>query len=339
MSSYKPKMYDNNIILTRVRLARNVSGEPFKVTDKRKADAIVSQVYSAASRTEKFKLFHLSVTSPLVKEVLKEKHLISQSLVDNSKFSAVLLNSDETISVMVHEEDVLRQQCFMRGFGLKEAYKRLSALDDALSKNIDFAYDKKLGFLTACPTNLGTGLRASVMMFLPALTESGKIKEVIKEITKLGFTVRGVYGEGSEAEGFIYQISNEVTLGVTEAQVIEGVEDAVLRICEAERITMKEYYSKKLLVTENQCRRALGLLENSVLLTYDEFLYSISRVRLGLSLGFLDFENPQAIDDLTVYARPANLCERYERDLSSQERDYYRADFVKNSFKKIKGNI
>ena len=339
MSSYKPKIYDNNIILTRVRLARNIFGEPFRITDKRKADTVISKVYSAALRAEKFNLYHLSMMAPLMREVLKEKHLVSSYLIENSNLSAVLLNADETVSVMIHEEDVIREQCFMRGFALEEAYKRLSALDDALSKNINFAYDTDLGFLTTCPTNVGTGLRASVMLFLPALTQSGKIKDVIKEVTRLGLTVRGVYGEGSNADGFMYQISNEVTLGVSELEVISGVEDAVLRVCEAERITLSEYYSKNLLNTENQCRRALGLLENSVLLSYGEFLENISMVRLGVSLGFFNFENPQAIDDLIVDARPANLCDRYKRDLSPQERDYYRADFVKNSFKKIKGNI
>jgi len=336
--SYCPDVYDNNIILTRVRLARNVRGEPFSVKNKRKADAIVKTVFSAASRAERFNLFYLAPMSKVKREALKERHLVSKNLIENSEFSAVLLNAAGNVSVMIHEEDVLREQCFMRGLGISEAYKRLDRLDDELQKNVDFAFDKKLGYLTACPTNVGTGMRASVMMFLPALTESGKIAEIIKEVGRLGLTVRGAYGEGSGAEGFTYQISNEVTLGVSEAQIVAEVEEAVLRVCEAERITMQSYYSQNLLTTENKCRRALGVLENSVLLGYDEFLEYISQVRLGVSLGFFEFENPEAIDDLIITARPANLCERYEKEMSATERDYYRADFVKNSIKKIRGN-
>lgn len=336
--SYRPVAYDNNIISTRVRLARNIAGEPFLVRHKKKADDVIKLVTSAAGRAESFSLYYLAPMSKLRREALKERYLISSSLIENAAYSAVLVNKDESVSVMIHEEDVIREQCFMRGLRLGEAYKRLDRLDDELAKNISFAFDNKLGYLTACPTNVGTGLRASVMLFLPALSESGKIKEVISEVERLGLTVRGVYGEGSGAEGYMYQISNEITLGVSEDEVVAGVEDSVLRVCEAERITMKTFYSPKLLATENECRRALGILENSVLLSYGEFLGFVSRVKLGISLGFFEFSNPEAVDDLIFAARPANLSERYKKEMSAQERDYYRADFVKNSIKKIRGN-
>ena len=335
---YRPELADNNIVLSRVRLARNIKGRPFCVKDKRLASQIVKEVAVAAGRAGNFKLYYLSMMTPLMRESLKEKHLVSSALIENAALGAVLINADESVSVMIHEEDVLREQCFMRGLTLNEAYKRLDYLDDELAKNIDFAFDEKLGYLTACPTNVGTGLRASVMLFLPALTESGKMAEVAREVERLGLTVRGAYGEGSKAEGNLYQVSNEVTLGVSERQVIESVEEAVLRVCDCERETLKTHYAQNMLVTENKCRRALGILENSVLLSYGEFLEYISDVKLGVSLGFFDFENPQAIDDLTITARPANLCARYARQLSERERDYYRADFVKNSIAKIRGS-
>lgn len=336
--NYRPELTDNNIVLSRVRLARNIKGRPFYVSDKKTAAQIVKDVTKAAARAEKFSLYYLSMMNAAEREALKEKHLVSSALIENAAFSAVLINGDESVSVMIHEEDVLREQCFMRGLTLNEAYKRLDRLDDELSKNIDFAFDGRWGYLTACPTNVGTGLRASVMLFLPALTESGKIREVAREVERLGLTVRGAYGEGSRAEGNLYQVSNEVTLGVSEREVISGVEEAVLRVCECEREMSKAFYAENMLETENKCRRALGILENSVLLSYGEFLEYISHVKLGVSLGFFDFENPQAIDDLTITARPANLCVRYGRQLSEQERDYYRADFVKNSIAKIRGN-
>lgn len=335
---YEPKLTDNNIVLTRIRLARNIKGEKFFIEDRQKCAEVIKRVTSAAARAERFNLTYMSMADEITREALKEKHLVSQSLIDNAARSAVLINPDESVSVMIHEEDVLREQCFMRGFSLWEAYKRLDRLDDELQKSIDFAYDNKLGYLTACPTNVGTGLRASVMLFLPALTESGKIGEVIEEIERLGLTVRGVYGEGSRAEGYMYQVSNEVTLGVSESEIISGVEDAVLRVCEAERLTVKSFYSKKLLETENRCARAFGALEHSVLLGYNEFLEFIANVKLGVTLGFFEFDNPQAIDDLIVTVRPANLLLKYNREMSSQERDYYRAEFVRESLKKIRGN-
>lgn len=336
---YRPELSDNNIVLTRVRLARNLKGVPFSVKDKRQASEIVKSAAKAAAREDDFRLYYLFLMPPGRREALKEKHLVSAALVDNAEYAAVLINADESLSVMIHEEDVLREQCFMRGFTLTECYKRLDRLDDELSKSMEFAFDERLGYLTACPTNLGTGLRASVMLFLPALTESGRLKEVAAEIEKLGLTVRGAYGEGSKAEGNLYQISNEVTLGVSEREIISGVEDAVLRVCKCERDTMETFYAPIMLETENKCRRALGILENSVLLGYGEYLGYVSSVKLGISLGFFRFENPQAIDDMTITARPANLCVRYGKEMSEQERDYYRADFVRHSLKKIRGDV
>lgn len=335
---YRPDISDNNIVLTRVRLARNIKGYPFFITDRKDAGEIVKSVARAARRIEDFRLYYLSMMDPRRRDALKERHLVSAALIENAAMSAVLINKDESLSVMIHEEDVLREQCFMRGFALTECYKRLDRLDDELSKSMEFAFDKKLGYLTACPTNVGTGLRASVMLFLPALTESGRLKEVVEEIDRLGLTVRGAYGEGSKAEGQLYQISNEVTLGVSEREIVAGVEEAVLSVCECERETRESYYAPIMLSTENKCRRALAVLENSVLLGYSEYLEYVSSVKLGLSLGFFRFENPQALDDLTITSRPANLCERCGKELSGQRLDGYRAEFVRNSLKKIRGN-
>ena len=336
--AYRPDLIDNNIILTRIRLARNFKGYPFYITDKSTAGEIVKRVARAASRVGDFRLYYLSMMSEAKREALKERHLVSSALIRNAARSAVLIDGDESLSVMIHEEDVLRELCFMRGLALNECYKRLDQTDDELSKAVDFAFDEKLGYLTACPTNTGTGLRASVMLFLPALTESGKLREAIGKIEKLGLTVRGAYGEGSAAEGHLYQVSNEITLGMSEREIVNEVEDNVLRMCEWERAAQESYYRPILLTTENICRRALAVLENSVLLSYSEYLQYISSVKLGLSLGFFRFENPQAIDDLTITARPANLSERAGRTLSERESERYRAEFVKKSMIKIKGS-
>jgi protein arginine kinase len=268
---------------------------------------------------------------------MKERHLISQNLIDNREFSAVLINQDQSISVMVNEEDHIRAQCFMRGLRLKEAYDRISKIDDDLAKNIDLAYDEKFGFLTACPTNLGTGLRASVMMFLPALTESGKIAELVSEVSRLGLTVRGLYGEGSQAEGYMYQISNEVTLGVSEQEIIKEVEQTVLEICQAERDATERLYVKNELATMDRARKSYGVLTNALMLGYGEFLTHVANVKLGAMLGMLNITDISAIDDLIIRVRPANVCEQYGKKLSPIDRDLFRAEIVSKKLLKLRG--
>jgi protein arginine kinase len=270
-------------------------------------------------------------------EAMKERHLISQNLIDNRKCGAVLINQDESLSIMINEEDVIREQCFMKGLSLQEAYKKLSNVDDELIKNLDLAFDKKFGYLTACPTNLGTGLRASVMMFLPALTESGKIGAMFKEVERLGLTVRGLYGEGSEAEGYIYQISNEVTLGVTEYDIISEVENTVIEICRAERDQMELLYGgRNELKTMDKTRKAYGVLTNAVLLSYGEFLSHVAQVKLGAMLGMININELDKIDELIISTRPANICEQYGRRLSAVDRDLFRAEIVGKKLQKLK---
>jgi len=336
MEILSPDIFKGNIIMTRVRLARNLKGFPFKVTNPEIARESVKMVNRALVRTDTFNLYYMANLSELKLEAMKERHLISQNLIDNRKCGAVLINGDESISVMVNEEDVIREQCFMKGLSLSEAYKRLDRVDDDLCKNLDVAYDDKWGFLTACPTNLGTGLRASVMLFLPALTVSGRITALIKEVKKLGLTVRGLYGEGSNAEGYMYQISNEVTLGVSEYDIINQVEETVQAICEAERDMMKKIFIKDELKTMDRARKAYGVLTNAVLLGYNEFLSHIAEVKLGAMLGLINISDVESIDDLIIRVRPANVCEQYGKKLSAVDRDLFRAEIVGKKLTKLK---
>ena len=203
MEVYRPNQLDYNIISSRVRLARNLTEECFYIRDEAFAKSVIQRALTAVNRLEPFDLFILSSMPELTIEGMKERHLISQALIDNRERSAVLINRDESISVMIHEEDVFREQCFMRGLQVAEAYKMLSKTDDALARAFQIAFDAKLGYLTACPTNLGTGMRASVMLFLPALTESRRLEELLPKIKELGLTIRGVYGEGSRADCYM----------------------------------------------------------------------------------------------------------------------------------------
>jgi protein arginine kinase len=224
----------------------------------------------------------------------------------------------------------------MTGLHLFEAYKKLNRIDDDLSNNLDIAFDKNFGYLTACPTNLGTGLRASVMMFLPALSTAGKIPQLIKDTQKLGLTVRGIYGEGSNAEGYIYQISNEVTLGVSEQEILQEVERTVLEICNAEHDLMKKLFVRNELQTMDKARKSFGVLTNAVMLEYSEFLAHIANVKLGAMLGLLNITDLTAIDELIIRVRPANVCEQYGKKLTAVNRDLFRAEVVGKKLLKIK---
>ena len=338
MGTFSPDLVSGIIIRSRVRLARNLRDYPFKVKSDADAHEIVKKVNRALVKAGTFNLYFISNLSGLKLEAMKEKYLISQNLIDNGEFGAVLINSDESVSVMVHEEDVIREQCFMKGLRLSEAYKRLTQIDDELAKNLDIAYSERFGYLTACTTNVGTGLRASVMLFLPALTLSGKIKRIAGEIAEYGLTVRGAYGEGSTAEGYAYQISNEVTLGVSEYEIIKRVEDAVSSICELERSETARIFGKTELKTMDRVKKAFGVLTNAVLLPYNEFLTHISEVKLGANLGLIDFKDVGEIDDLIVNVRPAILCEQYGKRLSETDRDLLRAEIVGKKLLKIKEN-
>ncbi|MBE5749367.1 MAG: ATP--guanido phosphotransferase [Clostridiales bacterium] len=336
MTITNPDIYKGNIIMSRVRLARNLKGYPFRTENPVVAKEIVKKVNRALVRTDTFDLFYMANLSELKLEAMKERHLISQNLIDNHDCGAALINKDESISVMINEEDVIREQCFMRGLSLSEAYKRLDHLDDDLAKNLDIAFDERFGYLTACPTNLGTGLRASVLLFLPALTESGRISALVKEMKKLGLTVRGLYGEGSDSEGYMYQISNEVTLGVSEYDIINQVEQTVEAICIAEREQMERLFVKDELKTMDRAKKSFGVLTNAVMLGYNEFLSHVALVKLGAMLGLIGINNIESIDDLIIRVRPANICEQYGRRLSAIDRDLFRAEMVGNQLLKLK---
>ncbi len=332
-----PDILKGSIIKTRVRLARNLNGFPFLVKDPRVSREIIKKVNRAIVKCGTFNLFYMSNLPTSKLEAMREKHLISANLIENKSSGAVLVSPDESLSIMINEEDIIREQCFMKGLRLFEAYKKLDKIDDEIIKNLDVAFSEKLGFLTACPTNLGTGLRASVMLFLPALTESGKIGSLENQLASLGLTIRGLYGEGSEAEGYVYQVSNEVTLGSSEYDILSVVQDSVERICTLEREESERLYAKRQIQTMDKSRKAFGILTNAVVLSYSEFLRYIADVKLGAMLGLLDIEDIEKLDDLTVAVRPYVLSEQFGKELSPLDRDLVRAEVVGKQLLKLKG--
>lgn len=248
----------------------------------------------------------------------------------------MLINHEESISVMINEEDHLREQCIVKGLDLQFAYETMSEVDGCISGTMKFAFDEQLGYLTACPTNLGTGLRASVMMFLPALTINGVMPRIMKSVARLGLTVRGIYGEGSAAEGYTYQISNEVTLGVTETEILRGVEEVVLKICKLEE-TERERLATGVsaLDIQDECLRSYGILLNCAKLTTEELIRLAANVKLGAALGYIKNENVANIDELVVKMRPSNIMEAAAKKLTPLERDVYRAQYTGKFLRKI----
>lgn len=326
------------VVSTRVRLARNIEGYPFPshLKSDKQAKEIVRLVSSGLARLDEFKLYYMDKISEAEAQSLKENHLISPNLLKTKRQSAVLVNREESVAIMINEEDHLREQCIVNGFDLKLAYDTMSEIDSSIARSMKFAYDEQLGFLTACPTNLGTGLRASVMMFLPALTINGLMPKVIKSISRLGLTVRGIYGEGSQAEGFVYQISNEVTLGVTEEFIIAQVEEVVEKVCaleESERQNLKT--GESALDIKDECMRSLGILTHCAKLTTDELISYSALLKLGACLGYIALPDVSQIDALAVKMRPSNINASADRELTAVERDVYRAEYTAKFLKKL----
>lgn len=331
---------EKTVVSTRIRLARNLEGYPFPshLKDEKQAKEVIRRVSSGLSRLDEFRLYYMDAISDEEALSLKENHLISPNLIKNRRYSAALINREESVAIMINEEDHLREQCIVKGLDLHLAYDTMSEIDNRISRSMKFAYDEQLGFLTACPTNLGTGLRASVMFFLPALTINGLMPKVIKSVAYLGLTVRGIYGEGSEAEGFMYQISNEVTLGVTEEYILSQVEEVVKKVCdleEAERKRLKE--GSAALEIQDECLRSYGILTNCAKLSTGELIKLAANVKLGACLGYIDIRDVSEIDELVVKMRPSNITAAAGRQLSATERDVYRAQCTGKTLKKITG--
>ena len=332
-------MTENSFVVsTRIRLARNLEGYPFPshLKDEKQAKEIIRLVAAALSRLEEFRLYHMDTISKEKALSLKENHLISPNLITNKRISAALINHEESVSVMINEEDHLREQCIVKGLDLQLAYETMSEIDGSISRAMKFAYDEQFGYLTACPTNLGTGMRASVMMFLPAITMRGKMPEVIRLLYPKGLTVRGIYGEGSEAEGYMYQISNETTLGVTEEEILARVAKFVGKISELEKVERAALAkSANCLDLRDECMRSYGILTNCAKLSTDELIKLSAYVKLGACLGFSELDDVSKIDDLVVKMRPSNINSAAERELTPVDRDVYRAQYTAKYLKKI----
>lgn len=321
------------VISSRVRLARNLDNTPFPGQSK-DPKAVIDALLGAAGPS--FSYLSCDTMTPLEKQVLVEQHLISPVLA-KSTHCGVLLNQQQTVSIMVNEEDHIRIQAMLPGLQLKEAYELADQTDDLLEESLSYAFDEKIGYLTACPTNAGTGMRASVMLHLPALTAHQQINSLIASVGKLGFAVRGIYGEGSQAEGDLYQISNQVTLGLSEQETLQQLQSVTEQLIEREMQLRQAMTERDRASMCDMVWRAFGTVKYAQVMTAKEFMTLASRIRLGISMGMITHITHEHINNLTVQIQPAHLQQHYQKSLSPSERDVLRATYLRNEIERMDG--
>jgi protein arginine kinase len=333
--------YVNIAISSRIRLARNLSNYPFPIImDFAQGQSVIKEIRkifmeeSSEGFANRLDFIKVDKLDPIDKVALVEKHLISQELCAGKENVAVIIGYEGKISIMINEEDHLRIQCIFPGLDLDGAWNLCNKLDNLIQEKIDFAYDKKLGYLTSCPTNVGTGLRASVMLHLPCLSSTGYLKNILEACGKLGIAVRGMYGEKSGALGNMYQISNQVTLGLSEEEIIKNINDIAIQIIEQERNLQAELYKKNAYKFEDRVFRALGTLTNARVLTSEESFKLLSDLRQGLDLNLIEGIKAEDLNELTYKIQSANLQKLSGKSLSPEERDIKRAELVRECLKK-----
>lgn len=340
MGLFNAKSKDDGIVLTsRVRLARNIDKMPFPhILNKEQADEVINEVSAAVLESnsavaKNFKLMRLRDVKPIERQSMVEKHLISMDLANNYQRAGLLIDKDEDFSIMVNEEDHIRLQVLYPGFRIREAYDYASKLDDLIEEKITYAYDSELGYLTSCPTNVGTGIRASVMLHLPALSATRNINNILNTVTQLGMTIRGLYGEGSNVMGNIYQISNQVTLGLSEEEIINNLIAVTQKIVDQEMKARSIMLEKQRGEFEDSIYRALGILKYARVMASSECLNLLSRVRMGIEMGILKDVDMDIVNKLIVDSQPATLQLKEGKELGTDERDLIRARVVRESLK------
>ncbi|MDA0841021.1 MAG: protein arginine kinase [Planctomycetota bacterium] len=322
------------VISSRVRLARNVDGFHFltKATLEVKQE-LESLVRRKLSELDSPKLSYISLNrlSETDREFLVERHLMSKEHAEGSGDRGIALNDDETLSVMINEEDHLRIQAFRSGFELDQAWEEVNALDSLIESRLPFSFNAQFGYLAACPTNVGTGMRASVMLHLPALVLSKQIEKVFRAVTKINLAVRGLYGEGTQATGNFYQISNQATLGKTEEELLNNISSVVPQIIMYERRERERLAKENEKRLEDKVWRALGILKSARRMSSNEALELLSHLRLGVNMQMLKGTTVSQINELLLFSQPAHLQKTLRRELQAPERDVARADFIRNA--------
>ena len=321
------------VLSSRVRLARNLDRVPFPHRAKPSVKREVLQ------QVEKSLLDSASMRSAITIEmdaipandrmVLLERHLVSIEMVQDHEKSALVVQKGERLSAMINEEDHLRIQSLESGLSIRSAFERIEELDDELDERLNYAFSENLGFLTACPTNVGTGLRVSAMVHLPGIVHNKDLPQIIKGLNNVRLTVRGMYGEGSNAMGNIFQISNGITLGLSEEDTVRGLESHLRKVLEFEKKAREVLLRKARSLLEDRIYRAHGILRSARLVTSKEAMDLLSDVRLGVGLGIINDVSIAKLNELLIMIKPMHLQELHGRPMSPEERDKVRADFIR----------
>lgn len=331
--------HDRIVMSSRVRLARNLKDASFPGWAKKPERVRVLELIrpAVAALPEMSDSFAESMDNlnPLDKQILVERHLISREHAAKGAGSGVVLNRDETFCVMINEEDHLRMQALRPGLQLRQAWAAIDQLDSKLERKLDYAFSSDWGYLTACPTNLGTGIRVSAMLHLPGTVLAEQINPIIQSVNKLGLAVRGLYGEGTEALGNVFQVSNQMTLGETELTIVERLEKVLSQIIEHEENARETLLEKKSWVVYNQIGRAYGVLANAHSISSKETMNQLSMMRLGLDLGLFPTVDRSLVDELFILTQPAHLQKQHAEKLSAEERDLLRADMLRERLKQV----
>ena len=331
---------ESDIVLSsRIRLARNIDQFQFSFLNSSEEtlkviEAVKSRIKKGSfANTGNMDLLMMDELQPLQKRILVEKHLISPHLAENANHGACLLSENEEISIMINEEDHIRIQCLYPGLQLLEALNTAFQIDDWLEEEINYAFDEKVGYLTSCPTNVGTGLRASVMLHLPGLVMTQQLNRIIPAINQLGLVVRGIYGEGSEALGNIFQISNQITLGKSEQDIVEDLKSVVGQIVSQERSVRDTLVKTSNIQLEDRVYRSFGVLTNSRIIETKEAAKCLSDVRLGIDIGYIKDIPRNILNELMILTQPGFLQQYAGGPLRPNERDIRRASLIRERLK------
>ncbi len=331
--------YEKIVMSSRVRLARNIKDAAFpgwaKKPERIRVMEMIRPAIQALPEMKKSFSETMDNLSALDKQILVERHLISREHAAKTAGSGVVLNQDETLCFMINEEDHLRMQALRPGLQLRQAWTAIDQADSLLEKKLEYAFSPELGYLTACPTNIGTGIRVSAMLHLPGLVLAEQITPIIQSVNKLGLAVRGLYGEGTEALGNVFQVSNQMTLGETETAIVERLEKVLAQIIEHEDNARASLLEKKAKMVFNHIGRAYGILANAHSISSKETMNLLSLMRVGVDLGLFPGVDRSLVDELFILTQPAHLQKQHSEKLSAEERDLLRADMVRERLKPV----
>lgn len=321
------------VMSSRVRLARNLNKVPFSHwAGKKEKEEVLNLIKDVLSENEFLKgglLVLMKELDEIERSLLVERHLVSREFIQNPDSKAVAISANEAISGMINEEDHLRLQVMQSGFNVSGAFSLATSIERFLAGRLDFAFSSEWGYLTACPTNAGTGLRASVMLHLPTLVLTKQINKVLQAITRLGLTARGFYGEGTEASGNFFQISNQVTLGQKEEDITDNIERIIKQVVEYEQNARQMLMAQEKQRVSDRIWRAYGILKNAYIISSSETIELLSSVRLGVDLGIIKDITRSRLNELFIFIQPAHLQKLEGRKLTPQERDVKRAGLIR----------